>query len=134
MYKTKIINTIIAVLFFSVVGCAQQGFKSMTVEQLQKRIASDSTLVVLDVRTPQELKGPLGQIAGVVNIPVQKLEERISELNKYKNRPIAVICRSGHRSSIATPILIQHKFNATNVLGGMKAWKSMIEKQNKKKK
>ncbi len=133
MYKSKIFNTLILILFLSVLGCAQQSYKSMSVEQLQKEIAADSTLVVLDVRTPQELKGELGQIKGVINIPVQNLEERIHELDKYKNRPIAVICRSGHRSGMATPIMLKHKFKATNVLGGMSAWNAMIEKQNKKK-
>lgn len=134
MYKTKIFNTIIAVLLVSVLSCAQQNFKSISVEQLQKNIAADSTLVILDVRTPQELKGPMGHIKGVVNIPVQNLEERIGELNKYKDRSIMVICRSGHRSGIAAPILIKHKFNATNVLGGMGAWNMMMKKQNMKKK
>jgi len=129
MHRTKIFNTIIAVFLLSVLSFAQQNFKSITVEQLQKKIATDSTLVVLDVRTPRELKGPLGHIKGVVNIPVQNLEDRINELNKYKNRPIMVICRSGHRSGMATPILIKHKFKATNVLGGMLAWDKMIEKQ-----
>jgi len=133
MYRTKIFNTIIAVLLLSVLSCAQQNFKSITVEQLQKNIATDSTLVVLDVRTPQELKGPLGHIKGVVNIPVQNLEERINELNKYKDRPILVICRSGNRSGIATQILNKHKFKAANVLGGMGAWQMMIKKQSIKK-
>ncbi len=133
MKKPKIFSIIAALFLLSINACAQEGFKSITVEQLQKQIASDSTLVVLDVRTPQELSGPLGQIEGVVNIPVQNLNERIAELDKYKDRPIAVICRSGHRSGNATPILIKHNFNATNILGGMIAWNKMLAKQKKSK-
>jgi len=133
MKKVRVFYVMAALLLLSVSACAQEGFKSITVEQLQKQIASDSTLVVLDVRTPQELNGPLGHIEGVVNIPVQNLNERIAELDKYKDRPIAVICRSGHRSGNATPILIKHNFKATNILGGMIAWDKMLAKQKKSK-
>ncbi len=80
---------------------------------------SDSTLTILDVRTPSELNGPLDKIEGVINLPVQELEGRIDELEKYKSKEIFVICRTGHRSGIATEILIKHGFNAINVLGGM---------------
>ena len=84
---------------------------------------TDSSLVILDVRTPAELAGSLGKIDGVINIPVQKLEVKINELNSYKNKNIDVICRTGHRSRIATDILLKHGFKAKNVLGGMtKYW------------
>lgn len=110
-------------LFSGVTGCAQEKGRSMTVDELRKAAANDSSLVILDVRTPEELNGPLGHIKGVVNIPVQELESRISELEKYKNRPLAVICRSGHRSGIAQGILKKHGFNAVNVEGGMNAYR-----------
>ncbi len=117
------------IILYTGIGCAQDGgFKSITVEELQKQMKEDSTLVVLDVRTPQELVGPLGKIDGVINIPVQVLEQRVGELNKYKDRNIAVICRSGNRSRMGTQILLKHGFKAVNVLGGMKAWNKMKAK------
>jgi len=117
--------SIVALLlfFFSLNSFAQDISKhSITVEQFHKLMKNDSTLVILDVRTPQELKGRFGHIPGVINIPVQVLTERLKELNKYKNRTIAVICRSGHRSAIASRILLAHGFKIKNVLGGMIAY------------
>jgi rhodanese-related sulfurtransferase len=38
---------------------------------------------------------------------------------KYKDKEIAVICRSGNRSHYATEALNKNGFNAKNVLGGM---------------
>lgn len=111
-------------LLSGVTGCAQEKSRSMTVDELRKAAASDSSLVILDVRTPEELNGPLGHIKGVVNIPVQELESRISEMEKYRNRPVAIICRSGHRSGIAQKILKQRGFNAINVEGGMNAYRN----------
>lgn len=98
---------------------------NMTAAELKQAIASDSILVILDVRTPPELTGPLGQIDGVINIPVQELKDRISELDKYSKNFIAVICRSGNRSVTATKLLKANGFNAKNVLGGMKAYNKL---------
>jgi len=106
-----------AVLFF---GCAQDStYKSITVNQLGEKMKLNPELVILDVRNPYELEEYLGHIDGAINIPVQELEKRIDELNKYKDREIAVICRSGVRSVTATNILLQNGFNAINIEGGM---------------
>lgn len=102
-------------MFFN--GCAEDKDK-MTTTELKNRL-NDTSLVVLDVRTPEELQGPLGKIDGVINIPVQELDNRADELNKYKDKEIAIICRSGHRSGIAQKILKEKGFKTKNVEGGM---------------
>lgn len=89
----------------------------------------DSSLVILDVRNPFELEQYLGHIDGVINIPVQELEKRIGELEEYKDKEIAVICRSGRRSLSATNLLIEYGFNAKNVEGGMLKYRA---EENKK--
>ncbi len=108
---------------FSVInflGCAQQDKDStMTVEELRRLMKSDSTLVILDVRTPGELVGSLGKLESVINIPINELQSRVSELAKYKDKEIAVICRSGNRSNTGTRILRENGYQAKNVLGGM---------------
>lgn len=124
----------IIILFFLVVNfisCAQNNssINSITVQQLNDKIKNDTNLVILDVRTPEELAGPLGKIDGVINIPVQNLTDRVHELDKYKNREIAVICRTGHRSKKGTEILIKNGFDAENVLGGMTEYRAQ-EKKN----
>jgi rhodanese-related sulfurtransferase len=98
---------------------AQSDDAALSVSQLKEKMATDTTLIVLDVRTPEELVGPLGKLENVINIPVQDLESRVKELDVYKKKEIAVICRTGHRSHIATMFLIQHGFKVKNVLGGM---------------
>ena len=61
----------------------------------------------------------------MINIPVQVLNQRINELDKYKDKNIAVICRSGNRSVMATKIIQAKGFNAKNVLGGMKSYNKL---------
>jgi rhodanese-related sulfurtransferase len=107
-----------AFLFLSVLGCAQQDHsKSMTMEQFREKLKNDKELIVLDVRTPEEVAG--GMIENAINIPIQVLEQRINELQPYRDEEIAVICRTQNRSAVAVDMLIKNGYNAKNVLGGM---------------
>jgi rhodanese-related sulfurtransferase len=117
----KLINvSLFIVLIISTIACAQKEKKNtMQMTEFIEKYNSDSTLVVLDVRTEKELSGSLGKLDKVINIPVQVLAHRIDELSKYKENEIAVICRTGNRSDLATEILRAKGFNARNVLGGM---------------
>ncbi len=121
MKNQKITMKYLLIIFslLSLYSCAQNKENDMTVTQLKEAMKNDSLLVILDVRTLQELNGPLGKIDGAINIPVQELEQRVGELTKYKNKNIAVICRSGNRSRTAQQILSRQGFNAKNVSGGM---------------
>lgn len=130
----KYINIAIFFFFITIFNFAcknqdqnQKGNDSynISVAELKEEMKNDPDLVILDVRTPQELVGEHGKIEGVINIPVQELGKRISELNQYKDKNIAVICRSGNRSVMATKILLQHGFKAKNVMGGMKAYNKL---------
>ncbi|MCU7495410.1 MAG: rhodanese-like domain-containing protein [Ignavibacteria bacterium] len=129
MRSYRIFTALLALVLLYGAGCAQEKDKDsqknmdITVEQLKEKMKSDSSLVVLDVRTPEELKGPLGKIDGAVNIPVDQLEERIAEVEKLKGKDIAVICRSGHRSKRAQGILDKHGIKTMNVLGGMTGYR-----------
>ena len=117
--KLIIFSIILSAVIF--VGCAQTANENaITVDQLREMMGNDTNLVLLDVRNPYELEDKsLGHIDGVINIPVQELEKRLGELDEFKDKDIAVICRSGRRSGTATDILVKNGFNAVNVLGGM---------------
>ena len=91
--------------------------------EFQDKILDNKT-VVLDVRTEEEYYGPLGHINGSILIPINELEDRIDELNDYKENTIYVVCRSGNRSGFGKDILNENNFTAINVDGGMLDWKT----------
>ena len=76
---------------------------------------------VLDVRTRAELEG--GRIPGAVNIPVDELRDRLSELAQDKEW--LVTCRVGQRGYIACRILRQHGFRCRNLTGGFLTYQSV---------
>ena len=84
---------------------------------LQKR--ADITL--LDTRTVYEYMR--GHAEGFINIPLDDLRERISELDPEK--PVYVMCQSGLRSYLATRILMQNGFDAYNFAGGYRLYGTM---------
>jgi rhodanese-related sulfurtransferase len=90
----------------------------MDAQVLLEALNSQHPPVVLDVRETQEFaEYPL--LDGAIHIPLGELPTRLLELPA--DEWIAVICRSGGRSAKATELLIDHGFEAANVLGGMTA-------------
>ena len=74
---------------------------------------------ILDVRDQSEWEE--GHIKGAKHIPYYFLVQRLQEL--HNTQPLAVICASGQRSSIACSLLQKHGFTQlSNVVGGMDAW------------
>ena len=120
----RILTTLFLVVFFFN-ACAQKDPETtMSVTQLKEQLQTDSVLIVLDVRTPAELESSLGKINDVINIPLHELEGRLNELESYKDYQIAVICKIGRRSGIATELLIKNGYKAKNVLGGMTEYRA----------
>lgn len=68
---------------------------------------------LIDVRTPSEFSR--GTIPGAINIPVDEIRERVSEIKK---EPILVNCQVGQRGHTATMLLKELGFDATNLDGG----------------
>jgi rhodanese-related sulfurtransferase len=74
-------------------------------------------LSVVDVREPIEWDA--GHITGAVLIPLGEFADRVAELPAG---PLAIVCRSGSRSSMAADWLHRSGIAASNMRGGMKAW------------
>ncbi len=77
----------------------------------------------LDTRTT--IEKDLDQIPGAVNIPLDELRKRLSELPKDK--PIYTYCQVGLRGYVASRILAQNGFDAYNLSGGFRLYKEIKE-------
>ena len=80
-------------------------------------------IYLIDVREPSEFNDALGHAPGAVLLPLGQLPERFQEIPKDK--PVAIICRSGARSARATLFLRQNGYErVANVSGGMLRWRT----------
>ena len=73
---------------------------------------------LLDVRQPEE--HAKGSIPDSINIPLDQLRQRLSELSKQT--PVIAYCQSGQRSYFATRVLNQQGFKAKNLSGAYLTW------------
>ena len=86
------------------------------VRTVHERLAD---IQLVDCREPYEWEA--GRIDGAVFLPLNAIMAGAgSDLDH--DTPIAVICRTGNRSELATLMLQARGFEAYNVEGGMEAW------------
>jgi rhodanese-related sulfurtransferase len=99
--------------------------KEINVNDLNEKIQNGEKINLLDVREQFEydmvnLKGKL--------IPLGELENRLSEIEEWKDEEVIIHCRSGARSAEACRILMRHGFkNPVNVQGGINRWAMLID-------
>ena len=77
--------------------------------------------ILVDVRSEEEYNN--GHVEGAINIPVDSLRDRLSELNP--NKKIVEYCQVGLRGYVADQILSQKGYQVMNVTGGYKTASSL---------
>ena len=96
------------------------GVKAINVWDAVQLINHESA-VVIDVSEASEFK--TAHIPDAVNIPLASLSGRVKELEKHKNKPIVLACRSGNRSGRGAVTLRKHGFEKVYTLsGGVMKW------------
>ena len=99
-------------------GLPVEQVPQVTVQDLHREIGH---VQLVDVRMPGEWEQM--HIAQAVSKPLPKLTSMLDGLDREK--PVAVHCKSGYRSSIATSMLKREGFTQVmNVIGGIDAWKA----------
>lgn len=107
-------------LFWSFFGNRIRGIKEVDCMGALQLINHKNALV-LDVREEAEFGN--GHLLNAKLIPLGKLAGRIGELERYREQPIVVVCRSGQRSASACALLGKQGFaQAFNLGGGVIAW------------
>ncbi len=93
--------------------------RELTPHELHERLTAGESIEVLDVRTDDEYRG--GHIEGARHLMGGWLPDRVGELPT--DRPLATICATGYRSTVAASVLQRAGFqDVINVAGGMTAW------------
>ena len=87
--------------------------------------AETDNVTLIDVRTPDEYA--LGTIPGAINIPLDDMRERMSEIPA--DRPVWLFCGVGLRGYLASNILKSNGYkDVRNLIGGLKTYKAATAK------
>lgn len=85
------------------------------------QLINQGKTLLLDVRDAAAFGN--GHLRDARNIPLADLPQRVGELEKFKSKPVVVVCQSGVQSSRAVGILKKAGFAEVFSLdGGFKAW------------
>jgi hydroxyacylglutathione hydrolase len=102
-------------------GSAVESNGRLTVEQLARASAGSAPPLVIDVRQASEFEA--GHVPGSLHIGAGELSGRLADLPR--DRPLATICASGYRSSVAASLLRQAGFSDVSwVAGGVPTWEA----------
>ena len=84
---------------------------------------NNENAVVVDIRPEKEFG--TGHITGSLNIPATKMKDNLNRLEKHKDAPIIVVCKSGITSGASAKDLKKAGFNKIYKLqGGIAEWQS----------
>jgi len=95
----------------------------LTPDAFEALLKRDTTIQLVDVRTPDEFRS--GYLAGAQNLNIQNADfvQKISQMDK--SRPVLVYCAVGGRSVKAASQFSGLGFlNVYDLKGGMTAWKA----------
>lgn len=102
-------------------------FKSVSMEEGLKMMASDPGFILLDVRTPEEFSE--GHIPGALQLTNETFtKEDAEKLIQDKGKRIFVYCRSGRRSKQASQKLVDFGYADVIEFGGIISYNGPLEK------
>lgn len=110
-------------LLLLVLNESRRGGQTVTSQQLTSLVNSQQAAVI-DLRDPAEFRK--GHIVDAINIPYAKIDERIGELEKLRERPLILVCKMGQFSSATGKKLLAKGFKQVYRLsGGIGDWQAM---------
>lgn len=115
-----LVAALLAVIVMLVMHEARKSGPSLSPQQAINLVNSQDGVFV-DLRDTAEFNK--GHIVGAVNIPAAKLPERLVELEKYKDKPVVLVCKMGQQAGVAGKQLKAGGFSQVNKMsGGMMEW------------
>ena len=110
-----LIGLFVALVFAFVVNEGKRGGDSINTNTLVNLVNRDNALI-LDVRDSKDFSA--GHIVDALNIPFSNFDKRVGELDKFKDRPIIVVCKMGQHASGVGGKLKTLGFEKVHRLGG----------------
>ena len=99
------------------------GYAEVSPTVANEMILDSRQVVLLDVRSSEEFRGPQGYIAGALSAPFGTIESQLPELLPYQNQTVLVYGTSDTDGAVAAKLLTVAGFrNVVHIAGGLDAW------------
>ena len=115
------------ILYPKIIIKFNKNVKNVSGEEAAKLIRENKGIIVLDVRSKGEYQ--TGHIKDSKLMPANEISSRITELEKFRGKPILVHCASGGRSPKAVIVLLKNKFGPIyHMSHGLASFKGNLKK------
>ena len=118
----ELVGPFFVLVFLFIVLETRRGGKTVSTHQLTHLVNKEGALI-LDVRDSKEFRE--GHITDARNVPFSTLKESLVQLDKYKDKPVVIVCKMGQHAGAAGRILHENGFKDVRRLsGGLTTWTS----------
>ncbi len=114
-------GTFLILVVLLIMQQARSGGRNLSSRELTAMVNRDEAFIV-DIRAKKDFSA--GHIVGSVNISNEQLKDRMSELEKHKDKTIIVVCATGMNAGAACAELKKSGFTAARLAGGITGWRS----------
>ena len=117
-----LVGALIVVLILLFRHEGKKSGESLSPQQAVNKVNREQAVVV-DLRDPEEFGR--GHIVDAINIPHNKINDRISELEKFQQRPLILVCKIGQHAGAVGKVLHNKGFaEVYRLSGGISEWQS----------
>lgn len=112
---------VVLLLLFIIELAKQQGTKRINPAEATRFINHEEATVV-DLRSNDAYKA--GHIVGSLSIPFAELTAKYKKLEKYKSKPIILVCATGVESGRAAALLAKYGIATYTLADGIRSWRN----------
>ncbi|MDX1512685.1 MAG: rhodanese-like domain-containing protein [Gammaproteobacteria bacterium] len=113
---------VLGALIWTFIQGRSRGVKKVNPSDATRLINSEDAIII-DVRNEGEFKK--GHILNAMHIPLSYLKDHLSKLEKHREQPVIMACRTGSESARGGAMLVGRGFQKVYTLnGGMLAWEA----------
>jgi rhodanese-related sulfurtransferase len=99
------------------------GYAEISPTIAAEMILDSQQVIVIDIRSSDDYRGPQGHIAGAISAPFDTIEMHLPELLPYQNQTVLVYGQTSTDGATAAQLLTVAGFrNVVHVSGGIKEW------------
>jgi rhodanese-related sulfurtransferase len=84
------------------------------------QLINRNNAVVLDIRPNEQYRK--GHIIDAISLSSKDILSAPSKIEKYRAKPIIIVCQSGIESQKIAPQLLKQGYNAYSLSGGIRTW------------
>ena len=115
-YSLAIVLFLLAVVEF--MRLKRNNFRINTTQAVH--LINRQNAVIIDIRSNELFRK--GHIIDAASVTAKEIMDGGKKIEKYKNKPVIIVCNSGMESQKIAASLLKRGYNAYSLSGGIRAW------------